>query len=314
MLWVWVPATLWRRDIFNRECGPVGLCKCRPRWGLARSTRRAKGKARYLYHTQCSSPSTLIFALEDRAAGRQLRLGILRFPNADSFPVALHPVGPRWIDEYIEKMEDVLSVYERPYSPVHPVVCLDEKPVSLHADVRPARPMVPGHSIRRDNEYKRNGTANIFAVVEPKAGRHFTRATPDRSGLQFALLVRDIVTAYPSARTIHLVMDNLNIHRKKSLTDHLGAAQADYLWSRLGVHYTPKHGSWLNQAEIELSLISRQCLGKRRIPTLERLQSETRAWTQKADHQRLRIQWRFTRKNARQKFGYLKNVSMRSQT
>jgi hypothetical protein len=142
-------------------------------------------------------------------------------------------------DEYIEKMEDVLSVYERPYSAAHPVVCLDEKPVSLHADVRPARPMVPGHGIRRDNEYKRNGTANIFAVVEPKAGRHFTRATPDRSGLQFALLVRDIVTAYSSARSIHLVMDNLNIHRKKSLTDHLGPAQADYLWSRLKVHYTP---------------------------------------------------------------------------
>jgi transposase len=217
-------------------------------------------------------------------------------------------------EEYIEKMEDVLSIYERPYSAAHPVVCLDEKPVSLHADVRPARPMVPGHCIRRDNEYKRNGTANIFAVVEPKAGRHFTRATPDRSGLQFALLVRDIVTAYPSARTIHLVMDNLNIHRKKSLSGHLGPAQADYLWSRLRVHYTPKHGSWLNQAEIELSLISRQCLGKRRIPTLERLQSETRAWTQKADHQRLRIQWHFTRKNARQKFRYLKNVSMRSKT
>jgi len=141
-------------------------------------------------------------------------------------------------DEYIEKMEDVLSVYERPYSAAQPVVCLDEKPVSLHADVRPARPMVPGHSIRRDNEYKRNGTANIFAVVEPKAGRHFTRATPDRSGLQFALLVRDIVTGYPFARTIHLVMDNLNIHRKKSLTDHLGPAQADYLSGRLRVHYT----------------------------------------------------------------------------
>jgi len=85
-------------------------------------------------------------------------------------------------EEYIEKMEDVLAVYERPYSAAHPVVCLDEKPVSLHADVRPVRPMVPGHGIRRDNEYKRNGTANIFAAVEPKAGRHFTRATPDRSG------------------------------------------------------------------------------------------------------------------------------------
>jgi len=174
--------------------------------------------------------------------------------------------------------------------------------------------MAPGHVIRRDNEYKRQGTANIFAVVEPKTGKHFTRATPDRSGLQFALLIRDIVKAYPSARTIHVVMDNLNIHRKKSLIDHLGLHQADSLWGRLKVHYTPKHGSWLNQAEIELSLVSRQCLGRRRIPALERLQSEIRAWTRNANRQNLRIQWNFTRKKARQKFGYLRNVSTRSKT
>jgi hypothetical protein len=118
------------------------------------------------------------------------------------------------------------------------------------------------------------------------------------------------------SRAIHLVMDNLNIHRKKSLTDHLGPAQADYLWNRLRVHYTPKHGSWLNQAKIELRLISRQFLGKRRIPTIEGLQAETRACSQRADHQRLRIQWNFKQKNARQKFVYVKakNVSMRSKT
>ena len=215
-------------------------------------------------------------------------------------------------DEYIGKMEDVLSVYERPYSAARPVICVDEKPVSLPADVRPARPMSSGHGIRRDNEYKRNGTANIFAAVEPKTGRHFARATPDRSGYQFALLIRDIVAAYPCARTIHLVMDNLNTHRKKSLTDHLGQKQADYLWSRLKVHYTPKHGSWLNQAEIELSLISRQCLGKRRIPALKALQSEIRAWNRQANRQKLCIQWNFTRKKARLKFGYIKNLSRRS--
>lgn len=195
------------------------------------------------------------------------------------------------------------------------LVCLDEKPVSLHRDVRPTRPVEPGKAARRDNEHKRNGAANVFGVVEPKAGRHFTRATPDRSGYQFALLIRDIVAAYPFARRIHMVMDNLNIHRRKSLMDCFGEEQGGYLWSRLRLHYTPKtpkHGSWLNQAEIELSLISRQCPGKRRIPTLERLQSETRAWSQKADHQRLRIQWHFTRKNARQKFGYLTKVPMRS--
>lgn len=107
-------------------------------------------------------------------------------------------------------------------------------------------------------------------------------------------------------------MDNLNIHHKKSLTDHLGPAQADYLWGTLKVHYTPKQGSWLNQAEIELSLASRQCLGKRRIPTLERLQSKIRAWTRNANRQNLCIHWNFTRKKARQKFGYVRKLSKRS--
>jgi hypothetical protein len=198
--------------------------------------------------------------------------------------------------EYIEKMEDVLAVYERPYSAACPVICLDEKPVCLHADVRPACPMAPGRAVRRDNGYQRNGTANLFAVVEPKAGKHFSRATPDRKGPQFALLIRDIVTSYSSARTIHLVMDNLNTRCKKSLVDH----------------YTPKHGSWLNQAQTELSLVSRQCLGKRRIPTLEQLQTETRAWTRKANRHKRRIQWNFTRKKARLRFGYKRNLSRRS--
>ena len=160
-------------------------------------------------------------------------------------------------EAYIAKMEDVLALYEKPYRSAEPVICLDEKPVSLHADVRPYRPARPGHIATRDNEYKRCGTANIFAVVEPKAGQHFTRATPNRSAAQFAMLIQDLVAAYPFARHIHVVMDNLNIHCRKSLTDHLGAKQGRYLWSRLKVHYTPKHGSWLNQAEIELSLMSR---------------------------------------------------------
>src|SRR5579864_405312 len=123
-----------------------------------------------------------------------------------------------------------------------PVVCLDEKPVALHADIRPPRPAKPGHIAKRDNEYRRCGTANIFAAVEPKAGRHFTRATADRSAFQFAHVIRDLVSAYPFARIIHLVMDNLNIHCRKSLTDHLGEREGGYLWSRLRVHYTPKHG------------------------------------------------------------------------
>ena len=165
-----------------------------------------------------------------------------------------------------------------------------------------------------DNEYKRGGTANIFAVVEPKAGRHFTCTTPDRSAFQFAQVVRPLVRAYPFARTIHLIMDNLNIHCRKFLIDHLGQREGSYLWNRLQVHYTPKHGSWLNQAEIELSLVSRQSLGTRRIPNVALIQAETRAWTRRANRQKTKIRWNFTRKAARAKFGYVQNLSRRSTT
>jgi len=208
--------------------------------------------------------------------------------------------------EYVRKMEDVLAICEKPFKPSEPVVCLDEKPIPLHAEVRAPRPMRSGHGVRRDNEYKRCGVANIFAVVEPKAGKHLTCATPNRSAVQFATVVRNLVAAYPFARTIHLVMDNLNIHRMKSLTDTFGMRYGQYLWNRLTVHYTPKHGSWLNQAEMELSLLSRQCLAKRRIASLAELRTQTRAWARDANRRKLRINWNFTRKNARQKFNYSK--------
>ena len=207
-------------------------------------------------------------------------------------------------EDYIRQMEDVLALYEKPDQQAEPVVCLDEKPVSLHADVRPASPARPGQIAKRDNEYRRCGTANLFAVVEPKAGRHFNRATPNRSAAQFAMVIGELVTAYPFARKIHLVMDNLNIHCRKSLTDHFGQQDGAYLWSRLQVHYTPKHGSWLNQAEIELSLVSRQCLGTRRIPSLALLKSELGSWNAHANRNRTRIKWKFTRKAARRTFRY----------
>ena len=213
--------------------------------------------------------------------------------------------------EYIARMEDGLAVYEKPVDPREPVVCLDEKPVSLHADVRPAR---PAHLAQRDSEYQRCGTANIFAVVEPKAGRHFTRATPDRSGAAFAQVIRHLVAPYPAARTIHVVMDNLNTHGATSLITQFGQRHGRALWRRLTVHYTPKHGSWLNQAEIELSLVARQCLGTRRMPHFGVLQTETRAWNARANRLKTRIRWAFTRKDARRKFGYQTNVSKRSET
>ena len=201
-------------------------------------------------------------------------------------------------------MEEVLALYEKPHDASEPVVCLDEKPIALHRDVRPAIPAKPGSPAKRDNEYECCGTANVFGVVEPKAGRHFTRATPDRCGRQFARLIDSLCRRYATARTIHVVMDNLNTHRLKSLTDYFGEEQGRRLWSRLTVHYTPKHGSWLNQAEIELSLYARQCLGPRRFPDLKSLQQETTEWNRLTDQKRTKINWAFTRRKARKTFRY----------
>ena len=217
-------------------------------------------------------------------------------------------------EEYIARMEDVLAVYEKPLSEQEPVVCIDEKPVVLHADLRPPRPMLPGRIARRDCEYKRCGTANTFCGVEPTAGRHFTRATPDRSSPEFADYLLAIAEHYPGADTIHLVMDNLSSHTRKALVERFGEQAGGWLWDRFTVHYTPKHGSWLNQAEIEISLFSRQCLGQRRIPSLGGLRREVRAWNRRMNRDRVTIDWRFTRKQARMKFGYKRNQIMRSET
>ena len=217
-------------------------------------------------------------------------------------------------DEYIAKMEDVLETYERPYDPAEPVVCLDEKPVTLHADVRPSSPAQPGREARRDNEYERRGTANVFLAVEPKAGRHFTFSTPDRSGFEFAQVAAELVFQYPDAKTIHLVMDNLSSHTRKSLTDLYGAELGGEIWDRFTILYTPTHGSWLNQAEIEIGLYSRQCLGTRRIPDLQTLRRESRAWNRRMNRDRIKINWKFDRRAARRKFGYKRNVFKRSKT
>ena len=215
-------------------------------------------------------------------------------------------------EDYIAKMEDVLEIYERPYNRDEPVVCLDEKPVTLHADVRPATPAVPGREARWDNEYERCGTANVFCAVEPKAGRHFTFPTPDRSGFEFARVAVSLALEYPHAKTIHLVMDNLNIHRRKSLSDVFGSEMATEVWDRFTVHHTPNHGSWLNQAEIEIGMFSRQCLGSRRIPTLKILRQEVRACNRRMNRDRIRINWSFDRESARRKFGYKRNYFKRS--
>src|SRR3982750_1339324 len=208
-------------------------------------------------------------------------------------------------------MEDVLQTYEQPYNPQQPVVCLDEKPITLHADVRPASPAAPGREARRDNEYERCGTANVFCAVEPRAGRHYTFPTPNRSASEFAQVISHLAVQYPEAETIHLVLDNLNIHCRKSLTDRYGEERGGEIWERFTVNSTPVHGSWLNQAEIEIGLFSRQCLGQRRIPDWKTLRQEARAWNRRINRARTQINWQFDRKAARRKFRYTRKSSKR---
>ncbi|WP_310568615.1 transposase [Gemmatimonas sp.] len=160
---------------------------------------------------------------------------------------------------------------------------------------------------------RRCGTANVFGVVEPKAGRHFTCATPNRTAAAFARMVRRVIEAYPKAWTIHLAFDNLNTHREKALLDHFGPVDGAPLWARSTVHDTSRHGSLLNRAEIALNLASRQCLGTQRIDQLRALQRQTRAWTARANRRRTTRTWCFTRKDARRKLGSQKPLSKRSQ-
>ncbi|MFN7541978.1 MAG: IS630 family transposase [Acidobacteriota bacterium] len=210
---------------------------------------------------------------------------------------------PELNEEYVSRMEDLLELYERPHNPRQPVLCLDEKPVALHTDFRPVSPAKPGREAPGDSEYSRCGTANIFCAVEPKAGRHFTYPTANGSAAEFSNVILDLAIHYPAAQTIHLVLDNLNIHRRKSLTDLLRSWVGAKVWGRFTVHYTPAHGSWLNQAEIEIGILSSQCLGKRRIPDLKTLRNQVEASCRRMNQVQTRINWLFTRRDARAKFG-----------
>ena len=189
--------------------------------------------------------------------------------------------------EYIAPMEDVLKIYENPLSECQPVVSVDKKPVVLHEDTRPSVAMRPGQVARRDYEYKRCGTANVFCGIEPKAGVHFTKVTPRCSSPEFADFLLQIAEHYPAVDTIHLVMDNLSAHSRKALVDQFGEEAGGWLWERFTVHYTPKHGSWLNQAEIEISLFSRQCLGKPLIGDVVALRRQTKAWNQRVNRDQM---------------------------
>jgi transposase len=209
-------------------------------------------------------------------------------------------------------MEDVLRVYARPYDPQQPVVCFDERPVVLRESARPGSPMRPSRVKRSDYEYVRKGTANVFCIVEPKTGKRLTRATRRRANRDFARALARISKAYRKAKRIHLVLDNLSSHSENACIETFGKQHGRSLWRRFKVHFTPKHGSWLNAAEMEASLLSRQCIGKRRIPDLRTLVREVRAWRRVTTREGMPIRWRFRVKDARRTFRYERLESRRS--
>jgi DDE superfamily endonuclease len=200
--------------------------------------------------------------------------------------------------DFVCAMEDVLEVYQRPYDPQRPVVCLDEQSRQLTRETRRAIPAAPGHPARVDYEYERNGTANLFMIFEPLAGKRRVKVTDRRTALDFAEVIRELVDGYSMAEKIVLVMDNLNTHKMASLYEAFAPDEARRLIERLEVHYTPKHGSWLDMAETELSVMTKQCL-RRRIPDKPTLVSEVAAWESSRNTARCRIDWRFTTANAR---------------
>ena len=202
-------------------------------------------------------------------------------------------------------MEDVLDVYERPYDPMRPVVCMDEKPYQLLGEVAESWPMRPGDDKKIDSEYTRNGTCSIFAFIEPLDGRHHICVREHRTAVDWAEEIRFLVDKmYPDADKVVLVMDNLNTHKPSSLYKKYPPEEARRIIKKLEIHYTPKHGSWLDIAEIELNVLTRQCLS-RRIPDITTLRNELEAWEKERNEGHSAVNWQFRSKDARIKLSSL---------
>jgi hypothetical protein len=214
-------------------------------------------------------------------------------------------IPPEANADFVWHMEDVLDVYTRPYDPRRPQVCLDETSRQLLAETRPAQPTTPGHPAREDYEYVRAGVCNLFLVTEPLRGWRHVLVSDQRTRLDWAECVRQLVDVYyPDAEVIVLVQDNLNTHTPASLYEAFPPAEAKRLAARLEIHYTPKHGSWLNMAEIELSVLAEQCLD-RRLADRATLEQEVAAWEQQRNAAQRGIHWRFTTADARIKLRHL---------
>ena len=203
--------------------------------------------------------------------------------------------------EFVAAMEDVLEVYAEADDPKRPRVNFDECSVELHKDVRPPEPVGPGRPARVDYEYERNGTANLFIVVDPHAGRRYVTVTDRRTKADFARQMKVLCDdLYPDADRVRVVLDNLNTHTAGALYETFEPAEARRLAAKLEFHYTPRHASWLNMAELELSVLARQCLS-RRIPDAATLAAEVRAWQDARNRDRVRIEWCFKVADARKK-------------
>jgi DDE superfamily endonuclease len=200
---------------------------------------------------------------------------------------------------FVAAMEDVLEVYARPYDPKYPVVCMDESSMQLIGEVTAAIPAAPGHPVLMDDEYVRKGVANIFIEVEPLGGVRKVKITNRRTRADWALFIREMLDErYQAAEKVVLVMDNLNTHNIASLYSAFPPEEAHNLANRLEIHFTPKHGSWLNIAEIEFSALKRQCLN-RRIDCIDKMRSEVSAWNKDRNTRQTIVDWQFRTEDAR---------------
>ncbi len=201
-------------------------------------------------------------------------------------------------------MEMVLDVYKRPYDARYPVVCMDESPKQLIAETKVTIPAAPGRPYRSDYEYRRCGVCNIFMASEPLAGKRIVKITERKTKKDWARFLEDIAAKYHDAEKITLVMDNLNTHKPGSFYETFSPAKAKKLWDRFDFVYTPKHGSWLNMAEIELNVVIGQCLS-RRIDNIEEVRSEVTAWQRHRNNKEAKVTWQFTADDARIKLSRL---------
>lgn len=203
--------------------------------------------------------------------------------------------------EYRERMYRLLDLYEEEYNPNRPVICIDEKSKQLIEETRPSIPLRPGSPAKHDYEYKRNGTRNIFVAVEPKGGNRIITVTKTRTKNDFANFVKDVLeNGYKQAREIRIVLDNLNTHFEKSFYETFSKKEAEKILSRITFCYTPKHGSWLNMAEIEINVMDRECLGEK-IGNERLLKQQIKSWTKQRNKNKKKIIWKFTKQCADKK-------------